>query len=53
MQNTDTQGASNPKELNPGASKNDNLDATEKLDAILAAIAKFDTKIDTVALDLN
>ena len=52
-QPTESRGTSQPTDPNLGASRSDNPDATDKLDAILAAIAKFDTKIDTVALDLN
>mgnify|MGYP002804832011 CR=1 FL=1 len=36
-----------------GTAKLDTSDAASKLDAILAAIAKLDTKFDTVATDLN
>ena len=44
-----------PAEEHPaeGAGKIDTPDAAAKLDAILAALTKLDTKVDTMASDLN
>ena len=48
-----TQGTTQDKVTDTGANRDKKPGTSDKLDAILAAIAKLDTKINTVVINLN